>query len=405
MKRFHTFLYQAFFSCCILAGIPQAIGSENNESSQQNITSQQLGNQLRKKQSSESNGLRKKHTTEQYELGRKRTMEQYELGRKHTMEQYELGINQQTQRRKADDKQSEIIRSPIDTKSNELSPSGNQQTESSDDNQVASTKAQIEKLQRITPAAPSYRYETSSFTGAVSTVWTDMTAPILGTKMLREKYDEFYSASRNYRSMAEMQLAYANRFLKNNDVVKARQYIDEYHRYIKLFNLSNQGASAAYLGNIDSSREFAKGIYEGSKAAASYGANMVPGPWASSLVDGVFTVTDFAVDGTDIGISGASKKVVSKVIAKTILDYAKIDELGGKSFSQALDEGITGAIGSSKLYSILDKSLQSPEFQKQLMSVLARSASYGGRKLTEDQASKLIYAVVNSGANQKMLGK
>ncbi len=281
-------------------------------------------------------------------------------------------------------------------------PDQTQQRVAVDSDQIALVKTKIEKRLRTIPPVPEYLYETSSFTGAVATVWTDLTAPILGTRKLREKYDEFYTASLNYRSMAEMQLVYAKRFLENSDVDRAQQYTEEYHRYVQLFNLSNQGAIAVYQGNIESSREFAKGIYEGSKAAASYGADMIPSPWASSFVDGVFTVTDFVVDGTDIGFSGASKKAVSKVVAKTILDYAKIDELGGKSFSQALDEGITGAIGSSKLYSILDKSLQSPELQKQLMSVLARSASYGGRKLTKDQASKLIYAIVNSQANMEI---
>ena len=419
--------------------MPQAFCEENGVSLQQNLSFQQNdqvqternkkhwaksnalakkhraeSNALAKKQRAESNELAKRQRTEANELARKHRAESNELARKHRAELNELArkhraeLNESAKKHTKDTVMqgvsSKLNKNQSDAKTIASSPNQTVQSGVSNSSHIESIKKKTEKLKRIMPAVPEYLYETASFTGAVSTVWTDMTASTLGTKELREKYDEFYTASLNYRSMAEMQLVYANRAIKNNNVDKARQYIDKYHRYIKLFNLSNQGAIATYQGNIESSREFAKGIYEGSKAAAAYGANMVPGPWASSVVDGVFTVTDFAVDGTDIGFSGASKKAISKVIAKTILDHAKFDELGGKSFSQALDEGITGAIGSSKLYSIMNKSLQSPELQKQLMSVLARSASYGGRKLTEEQATKLIYAITNSKTGAEMQG-
>ncbi|MEW6374258.1 MAG: hypothetical protein AB1502_00510, partial [Thermodesulfobacteriota bacterium] len=241
---------------------------------------------------------------------------------------------------------------------------------------------EIQKRKNSLPSTPEYLFSVSSVKDTIATVWMDITSPILG-KDLRKRYDDFYFAAIDYRGMAEMKLIHAQRFLNAQDIDKARASVKDSDRYLKLFYLSNGAAIDVFKGNIDSAGELARGIYNGSKASVKYGAGVLLSPWGSKVVDGVFLITDFAVDVGEIGVPEASKKGISNALVDAIFDLVKIKSLGGKTLSQVLTKSTTELVGSSQLYPILDDILKSPEFEKALMTVLAKSAAYVVKEVTK----------------------
>lgn len=143
----------------------------------------------------------------------------------------------------------------------------------------------IKRRTAAIPPPPEYLYSADTITGAISTVWMDATGGILGTKELRDKYDEFYFAALGYRSMASRAIVRANRALIQGNTQMASELVALFDRHIRLFKLSADGATAAYEGNSSAASTLAKGIYDGCKASVKFGSKFVLGPAASQLVD------------------------------------------------------------------------------------------------------------------------
>ncbi len=271
-------------------------------------------------------------------------------------------------------------------KSNNAQPQVNEET--------TKILATVEQRLKNLPAPPEYLYKTDSFTGAVASTWVEMTSGILGTKGLREKYEEFYLSAVDYRGLAQMQLIRAKRVAKQGDVQTARHFLKSADHYLKLSNLSSQGAAQVYLGNIDAAAEFARGIYEGSKKSVSFGA-VALGPAGSRAVDIVFTATDFAVRATDVGLSEAAKETFVKLLTEAAIKNVPISSLGGKSLSDVITKTTTKAIGSSQVYGILKSASSSPEFSKAVTTLLAKSAARELNRLAKDQVARVILVLAS----------
>jgi len=247
----------------------------------------------------------------------------------------------------------------------------------------------VERRQKVFPLAPDYLYETSSFTGAVSSTWLEMTSGMLGTKGLRDKYEEFYLSAVDYRNLAQVQLIRAKRYAEKGDAKTASHFLKSADHYLELFNLSRQGAEQAYLGNIDAAAELARGIYEGSKKAVSFGGDAL-GPAGSRVVDIVFTATDFAVQASDVGVSQALKETLADILAEAVLKSVPDSSLGGKTLSEAITKKTTKVIGSSQAYGILKAASGSAKFSKAFTTLLAKSTASELNSLTKDQVAKIV---------------
>lgn len=247
----------------------------------------------------------------------------------------------------------------------------------------------VERRQKVFPPAPDYLYETSSFTGAVSSTWLDMTSGMLGTKGLRDKYEEFYLSAVDYRNLSQVQLIRAKRYAEKGGAETASHFLRSADHYLELFNLSRQGAEQAYLGNIDAAAELARGIYEGSKKAVSFGGDAL-GPSGSRVVDIVFTATDFAVQASDVGVSQALKETLADILAEAVLKSVPDSSLGGKTLSEAITKKTTKVIGSSQVYGILKAASGSAKFSKAFTTLLAKSTASELNSLTKDQVAKIV---------------
>ncbi|MEW6312990.1 MAG: hypothetical protein AB1513_02910 [Pseudomonadota bacterium] len=258
----------------------------------------------------------------------------------------------------------------------------------------ANTLDKIERRLQALPEKPPYLYETNSVTGAISSTWVEMTSGLLGTKEVRDKYDEFFLAASEYQNLAKTQLLKAEQLAKQGNLEMANHYVAESERSLKQFSLSSQGAFEAYQGNLAAAGELAKGIYEGSKAAVKYGVNFTGmGPAAAQKVDAVFDtifdVTDFAVNATDMGASAAAKKMLADKMASAILD-AKLPSLGGKSASDVLTKEATKEIGQSGLYEALQGFLKSEETKQAVMEFVAQSSAYAVNEMASGKLSEML---------------
>ena len=218
----------------------------------------------------------------------------------------------------------------------------------------------------------------------------DLNHKLLNTQEIRTRYDEFYLASVDYRNMALINLTRSEKSFKNNDINKANSYLKEADRYLNLFNMSNSAAISTYSGNIDASYEFAKGIYEGSKASLKFGTGLVAGPLVSNKIDAVFMTTDFIVNSGELGIKEAQRSFVADAVTNLILNDIHIQSLHGKTLSDVLSDKTTNAIGSSGLYQFMDDILKSPDFQKPFMSILAKS----GANVTNEKVSNITQSIL-----------
>ena len=252
--------------------------------------------------------------------------------------------------------------------------------------EVAQLKQDIERRKLLIPTPPDYLYSADTITGAISTVWIDVTGGVLGTRELRNKYDEFYFAALGYRSMAARAISRAGPALERGDAQGASHYIAEFDRYQKLFTLSNNGAIAAYEGNSTAASTFADGIYKGSKAAVKFGSKFVLGPTGSRLIDQGYEALDFLVDIPELGVKQAAKQAIINALIDEVFEKVPIEKLEGKTISQFLEKSTSKMIGSSGLYDLLDDVFQSPQFEKAFMKVLAE----GGKMLANEQAKALV---------------
>lgn len=254
----------------------------------------------------------------------------------------------------------------------------------------------IDKAIARLPKPSSYLYDTKSVSGQIASTWTEMTARLLGTRDLRVAYDNFYQSAVEYAALVEINLLRAKRAVSANDLTAATGHYEAALRYEKQFYLNDKAAIESFNGNITAAAELAKGIYDGSKAAAIYGSSMVMGPTSSRVVDTVFDVTDFAIEASDSGLSSASRQFVAGKLTEMIFSEAKVTSLNGKTVSDAIDQTTTKVLGSPEIYKLVSEIASKPDFAKAFMSFMAKSGSYAGGAIAEDQLNKIVTAMVDS---------
>lgn len=230
-------------------------------------------------------------------------------------------------------------------------------------------------LQKI-PAVPAYSYSTTSLADQIATLSIGVGADWLHVGRAQDHYDEFYFAAVDYRSMAVKSLHKAQLAVQGKDTQRAAMYVDNADRYLRLYQLCVDGASAVYAGDLAVATAKAQRIYTASKISAEFVAVAVPGPWASRLVDGLYMATDFFVDANELSLGAASKNLAAGVITNIVLSGVKVPSLGNKSISTVITSESQQLIGSSRLYPTLVEVFGNPEFQKQVMPVLARYGAH-----------------------------
>lgn len=248
---------------------------------------------------------------------------------------------------------------------------------------------QIQKRRRQLTQVPQYL-----LTPSIATVWKQKTDFITGQNLV-QRYDEFYYAALDYQGLANQSLNRARDYLNKGNIEKAQEYVREADRHIKLANMNNDAAIEVHRGHLSAAATLADGIYQGSKAAVSFGGQFVS-PGAAKVFDGLFQLTDFAIEASDIGIGEAAKNVVTDQLVKTVFERVKITALGDKTLAEALSKATTQSIGSSRLYSILDDILKNPELEKAIMKALADKAASQVVDLSEEQAKKIVNALISS---------
>jgi len=107
--------------------------------------------------------------------------------------------------------------------------------------------------------------------------------------------------------------------------------------------------------------------YRGSKEASKYGWYLMCGPKYYEVADYMFLMTDFAVDYGLEGMDEAKKNLITTGFVKTLL------KTGG--VSHWIENRTTHLIEDSGLYGVMDKTINSPEFQKAFMKVVAESGA------------------------------
>lgn len=245
---------------------------------------------------------------------------------------------------------------------------------------VASSEISIRDRMRrhlaAVPSIPQYAYATATPFDQIATLAVGVGTSWLRGGNLQDHYNEFYFAAVDYRLMALRSLHRAQLAMQEGDHRKATSYIDSSDRYLKEFYLCVDGARAVYAGDLDGAADIAAAIYTGSKVSAKFTAALVPGPWASRLVDGIFMTADFIVDSSSLSSSEADRNLALSAIEQVALHYIKIPSLGNRTISDAIAAPTRKLIGSSGVYPILVEAFGAPEFTKEVMSVLGRSGAH-----------------------------
>ena len=213
----------------------------------------------------------------------------------------------------------------------------------------------------------------------------------LVTLKITGKYDDYsslYLLGVNRRNLASKALITAMTFLiKKDDLKNARKYADLGARhYIESNNLFN-AAEQVFSGGVAMTAKALESIYRGSKEASKYGWYLMCGPKCYEVADYVFLMTDFAMDYGLEGMDEAKKNLVIEGFVKTLLKTGEV--------SNWIDNRTTHLIGDSGLYSLMDKTINSPEFQRAFMKVLAESGVYATQKMTETGAKTIIQNSLN----------
>lgn len=105
------------------------------------------------------------------------------------------------------------------------------------------------------------------------------------------------------------------------------------------------------------------------------------GPKCYEVADYIFLMTDFAVDYGLEGVDEAKKNLITKVFVQVLL------KVGG--ISNWIDKRTTHLIGNSGLHDLLEKTIKSPQCQKDFMRAIAKSGAYANIKLAETALENL----------------
>lgn len=259
-------------------------------------------------------------------------------------------------------------------------------------------KRRIDVMKRSMPAVPVYLYSVDTTSDAIATVWLDLTDKLVSDGARRARYDEFFYTSLDYRNLAQIALGRAEKAVNRNDAWRTGQQLQLVDRYLKLHNLTRDGATALYLGHIDEAYDYAKAIYDMSQSLVKLGSaagKPIIGPYAGYTFDLLFLATDYMIDEAYSGIDEAARKAAMKVLVKVAFDAVPLKTLNGKTIGQFMTDKTGSYIGkgiaTSRRHPIIDELLVSPEFIRAFRSALAKSASH----LTEDQVKKIATATLN----------
>jgi len=207
----------------------------------------------------------------------------------------------------------------------------------------------------------------------------------LVTLKITGKYDDYsslYLFGLNMRGRASDAFASADKFLKKGDLKNAQKYADlAIRHYIESQNLF-KASEEVFSGSISMTAQILEAAYRGPAEASKYGWGLMCGPKCYEVADYVFLLTDFAMDYGLEGMDEAKKNLIAKAFVKTLL------KMGG--ISSWIENRTTHLIGGSGLYGLMDKTINSPEFQKAFMKALAESGAYSAKKLSEAGAKKVI---------------
>ena len=229
---------------------------------------------------------------------------------------------------------------------------------------------QVLQKRKILPTQPKYLFDTNTVSSAISTVWSKTSAKARGVGDIQAQYDEAYLAASEYITLADMELSYASRLLKNGDETAAKKHIASHDHLIKMHQLASDTALSIYSNDIESAKILAKGLYEGSKEAFDFGSKFAGfGPAQALAIDTGLLSVDFAVDFNEQGIDEATKKLVKNLIMQKVISGIKVEK------------DTTKFIGRSGLYNQLRKVSTDPAVKKQLMTFISKSTAHGVTKL------------------------
>lgn len=204
------------------------------------------------------------------------------------------------------------------------------------------------------------------------------------------KYDDYsslYLLGVNRRNLSSDALKTAEKFLRKGNLETAQKYASLATRHYAESNQLFNSAEQIFAGSVGMTAQALEGIYRATREASVYGWTLICGPKCYEVADYAFLMTDFAVDYSLEGMDQAQKNLFAKSLVKALLNTGGI--------SSWIENRTTQLIGSSGLYNLLDKALNSPNFQKALMKVLAESGAYATRRFVTSQLQKAIQEDAN----------
>jgi len=212
----------------------------------------------------------------------------------------------------------------------------------------------------------------------------------LVTLKITGKYDDYsslYLLGVNRRGLANDAFISADRFLKKDDLKNAQKYANLGARHYIESNELFKAADQVFSGSVSITAQTLEALYRGPKEASKYGWFLMCGPKCYEVADYVFLMTDFAVDYGLEGIDEAKKNLITQAFVRTLLKTS--------GFSKWIENRTTHLIGDSGLYGILDKTINSSEFQRAFMKVVAESGAYTTKEITETGVKTVINNSIN----------
>ncbi len=253
-----------------------------------------------------------------------------------------------------------------------------------------SLENRIERLLSVIPEMPEYLYDVSTRSGAVSTVFMDVTSWRRDAAGRREIYDEFYQAADEYRTLAKLELIYARRALNGGKLDVAGRRYDRAVRNLQQFEMYSDATFDVHADDLESATRLAREAYESSKAVTKFGAHFLPYPNAAYTVDFLFTIVDFCVAESDVGLSDAAKELLVDIAVDAAMQIPT-DSLGSKSLAKVLENRTDKLIGSSGLHQVLGNISHDPDFKTRIMQLLATSGRASVNMITEAQLEAFVH--------------
>jgi murein DD-endopeptidase MepM/ murein hydrolase activator NlpD len=202
-----------------------------------------------------------------------------------------------------------------------------------------------------------------------------------------DSYQELYLLAVNQRSLAADALASVSFFLREDNFANATRYAVLYTKYYQASNEMFKAAEQVSAGAIQTTAEVLDGFYRAASEGSRYGWYLMCGPKCYEVADWTFMMVDFAVDARLQGAEEATRNAMVKGIASVLLKW------GG--LGNWVEGRTTHHIGRSGLYSLMDQTIGSPEFQKEVIKFLAESGAYGATRLTEQSVADVIEGVLD----------